>query len=140
LKASIDGKLNYSGIIQQNQNVNINQDIFLVNPGNLDFFGEIEIPQYNMGKVKEGQKTIIKFKSYPFEQYGIITGKLDKISDVALKDSIFVARISFDKIKDNGFKNKIVLKNGLLAEADIITEESSLLERFVRNIFKTLNQ
>lgn len=29
---------------------------------------------------------------------------------------------------------KIKLKNGMLAQAEIITEDSSLLQRFVRNI------
>ena len=62
------GKVGYAGILQENQNVAINQELFIVNPGNTNFFGEVQIPQYNMGKVKLGQRTLIKLRSYPFEE------------------------------------------------------------------------
>jgi HlyD family secretion protein len=30
------------------------------------------IPQDNMGKVKTGQEVLVKLKSYPYEEYGIL--------------------------------------------------------------------
>ena len=133
------GKVGYAGILQENQNVTINQELFIVNPGNTNFFGEVQIPQYNMGKVKLGQRTLIKLRSYPFEEYGIINGKISYITDVALKDSVFIAKIDFGKFEQKNPANPIVLKPGMVADAEIITKESSLLQRFVRNITKMLN-
>ncbi len=92
-----------------------------------------------MGKVKINQHVLIKMKSFPFEQFGIITGKVDYISDVAFKENLFIARISFSKIENKNLNQKILLKNGMEADAEIIIEESSLLQRFLRNIIKTLN-
>ena len=132
-------RLGYAGILQENQNVFINQELFIVNPGNTNFFGEVQIPQYNMGKVKLGQRTLIKLRSYPFEEYGIINGKISYITDVALKDSVFTAKIDFGKFEQKNPANPIVLKPGMVANAEIITKESSLLQRFVRNITKMLN-
>ena len=132
-------RLGYAGILQENQNVSINQELFIVNPGNTNFFGEVQIPQYNMGKVKLGQRTLIKLRSYPFEEYGIINGKISYITDVALKDSVFIAKIDFGKFEQKNPANPIVLKPGMVADAEIITKESSLLQRFVRNITKMLN-
>ncbi|MES2652239.1 MAG: HlyD family efflux transporter periplasmic adaptor subunit [Bacteroidota bacterium] len=133
------GKVGYAGILQENQNVSINQELFIVNPGNTNFFGEVQIPQYNMGKVKLGQRTLIKLKSYPFEEYGIINGKISYITEVALKDSVFIAKIDFGKFEQKNPANPIVLKAGMQADAEVITKESSLLQRFVRNITKMLN-
>ncbi|RZK43161.1 MAG: HlyD family efflux transporter periplasmic adaptor subunit [Pedobacter sp.] len=133
------GKVGYAGILQENQNVNANQELFIINPGNTNFFGEVQIPQYNMGKVKLGQRTLIKLRSYPFEEYGIIYGKISYITDVALKDSVFIAKIDFGKFEQKNLSNPIRLKPGMQADAEIITRESSLLQRFLWNITKMLS-
>lgn len=139
LSAPVAGKVGYAGIVQENQTVNANQELFMINPANTGFFGEIQIPQYNMGKVKKGQRTLVKMKSFPFEQYGLIRGSISYISEVAFKDSVFIAKISFEHYENKDPAHKIVLKNGMQADAEIITEDSSLLQRFLRNITKMMN-
>lgn len=139
LTAPVAGKLSFAGIVQQNQNVLNNQEIFIVNPGNSDFFGEVQIPQYNMGKIRKGVRTLVKLRSYPFEQYGMVRGKLTYISDVAYRDSVFIAKVSFEQFENKDPNRKIVLKNGMQADAEIITEESSLLQRFFRNMTRMLH-
>jgi len=137
--APLAGKVGYAGILQENQQVTANQELFIVNPGNTDFFGEVQIPQYNMGKVALGQRTLIKLKSFPFEEYGIVNGKISYITDVALKDSVFIAKIDFGKFEQKNPDHPIILKTGMMADAEIITRESSLLQRFARNMTKMLN-
>lgn len=137
--APVSGTLGYAGVIQQNQTVTLNQELFVINPGNTDFFGEIQIPQNNMGKIRIGQRTLIKMHSYPYEQFGMIRGNINYISDVAFKDSVFIAKVGFKTFENKDNLHKIVLKNGMLGNAEIITEESSLLQRFYRNIIKELN-
>ncbi|WP_158275304.1 HlyD family secretion protein [Pedobacter sp. HMWF019] len=139
LTAPVAGKISYAGIIQENQTLNNNEEVFVVNPANSDFFGEVQIPQYNMGKVKAGQRALIKMRSYPFEQYGLIRGEISYMSDVAFKDSVFIAKISFDQFENKDPNHKIILKNGMQADAEIITQESSLLQRFARGFTKLLN-
>ncbi len=139
ISSPISGKVSYAGILQENQNVSINQELFIVNPGNSNFFGEVQIPQYNMGKVNVGQKALIKLRSYPFEEYGMVRGKVSYITDAAYKDSVFIAKIDFTEFEQKNINKKVVLKPGMVADAEIITQESSLLQRFLRNITKTLN-
>lgn len=133
------GKIGYACILQENQNVAMNQELFIVNPGNTNFFGEVQIPQYNMGKVSLGQRTLVKMRSFPFEEYGIINGKISYITDVALRDSVFIAKIDFINFEQKDKSQPIILKNGMMADAEIITRESSLLQRFLRNMTKMLN-
>lgn len=138
LIAPVDGTLSYAGIVQENQSINAGQELFMVNPANMDFFGEIYIPQYNMGKIRLGQNALIKMKSYPFEQFGLIRGKINYISDVAFKDSVFVAKIALYHFENKDPEYRIVLKNGMQADAEIITEDCSLLQRFFRNLRKMM--
>ncbi|CAM4413364.1 HlyD family secretion protein [Pedobacter westerhofensis] len=140
LIAPIAGKVAFAGIIQENQNLNTNDAIFIINPGNTDFFGEIQVPQYNMGKIHAGQRVVIKMQSYPYEQYGLVRGRVSDISDVAVKDSVFIAKISLDRYENKTQDRKIILKNGMLGEADVITEESSILSRLVNSFSRNLTQ
>lgn len=136
ITSPVNGRATYVGILQENQNVSINQLLFIIDQGNSNFFGEAKIPQYNMGKIEVGQRTIVKLRSYPFEEFGILKGKISIIGDFALKDSVFLAKIDFDGVKGKQTPEAIKLKPGMIADVEIVTRESSLLERLLRNISK----
>lgn len=139
LSASQQGKLAFAGIIQQNQFVNTGQELFYVNPGNTNFFAEMNIPQYNMGKVKIGQEVLIKLKSYPYEEYGMIRGRIRYLADIPYRDSVFVSKVELGNGAFSELKRPLVLKNGMTADAEIITEDASLLKRLFRNINKMID-
>lgn len=139
LSASQQGKLAFAGIIQQNQFVNTGQELFYVNPGNTNFFAEMNIPQYNMGKVKVGQEVLIKLKSYPYEEYGMIRGRIRYLADIPYRDSVFVSKVELANGAFSELKRPLVLKNGMNADAEIITEDASLLKRLFRNINKMID-
>lgn len=133
------GKLTYAGIVQENQQVNINQELFYVNPGNERFFGEMVIPQNSLGKVKEGQKVLVKLKGYPFEEFGMIKGIIASISDVPYKDSIFTARVDFKMINSSDMKKPVHLKQGMAADAEIITQDATIFQRISRSLLLLKN-
>ncbi|MEO6523033.1 MAG: HlyD family efflux transporter periplasmic adaptor subunit [Mucilaginibacter sp.] len=140
LSASQGGKISFAGIVQENQVLKINQEVFYINPGNEQFFGQMAIPQANMGKVKLGQRVLVKLKSYPFEEYGMIRGKISYIADVPYRDSIFVSRVDF-KIKGaTDMKKPIHLKQGMMADAEIITQDATILQRITWNLTKLINK
>ncbi|MHB1176929.1 MAG: HlyD family secretion protein [Daejeonella sp.] len=138
LSSSQEGKLTFAGIIQENQFVNIGQELFYVNPGNTDFFAEMNIPQYNMGKVKLGQEVLIKLKSFPYEEYGMIRGRIGYLSDVPYRDSVFVSKVDLNHGAFSELKKPLKLKNGMTADAEIITEDATLLNRLFRSFNKML--
>lgn len=138
LSASQSGKISFAGIIQQNLVLHAGQEVFYINPRNNNYFGEMAIPQANMGKVKEAQLVLIKLHSYPFEEYGIITGQISSISEVPYRDSIFLSMVSFNLKNITNTKKRIHLKQGMLADAEIITEDATILQRITRNIIKLI--
>jgi multidrug efflux pump subunit AcrA (membrane-fusion protein) len=139
LTASQAGKLAYSGIIQESQVLVPNQEVFYVDPGNDAFFGEMPISQNSIGKVKAGQKVLIKLKSYPYEEYGMLTGRIKYIADLPYKDSVFVSKVDFEIKSRSDMKKPVHLKQGMIADADIITQDATLLQRISRNFIKVIN-
>jgi len=139
LSASQAGRITYAGIIQQNQVVTVGQDVFYVNAGNEQFFGEMSIPQDNLGKVKEGQEVLIKLKGYPFEEYGMLRGRISYLSDVPYRDSIFISKVTFRSKISSDLKKPVHLKQGMMADAEIITQDATILQRLTRNVIKAMN-
>lgn len=135
LTAPQAGTLVYAGIIQDNQYIESGREIFYINPGNTNYFGEISIPQYNLGKVGQGQRVLIKLHSYPFEQFGTIEGEISQLNHVPVQDSVFLSRVRLDIRHANP---EIHLRTGLTGTAEIITEDVSLLARIYHNIIKVL--
>ncbi|PAW94403.1 hypothetical protein CKK33_13250 [Mucilaginibacter sp. MD40] len=138
LAAPESGRITFAGNIQENQLVSPSTDIFYINAGNDKFFGEMNIPQDNMGKVKQGQEVLIKLKGYRFEEFGMLKGRITYIADVPYRDSIFTSRVTLDARRSD-IKKNIRLKQGMVADADIVTEDATLLQRLTRNIVKAMH-
>lgn len=135
LTASQAGKIRFAGIIHTNQILAVNQEVFYINSGDEQFFGEMAISQNSMGKIKEGQEVLVKLKSYPFEEYGMIRGTIIYLSEIP-KDSIFTSVVNF-KVTNSSDQNKpILLKQGMMADADIITQDATIFQRLSWNVLK----
>jgi multidrug efflux pump subunit AcrA (membrane-fusion protein) len=139
LAASQAGRVAFAGLVQQNQVVSPNQDVFYINAGNEKYFGEMTIPQNNFGKVKQGQEVLVKLRSYPFEEYGMLRGKITYISDVPYHDSVFLSRVTLMSNRASDLKKPVQLKQGMLADAEIVTEDATILQRLSRNITRLLH-
>ncbi len=131
LTAPTKGVVVFAGIIQRNQHIAANQEVLYINPESTDFFGEVIIPQYNMGKIKIGQEVLVKLNSYPFEEYGVLRGEVDQMTRVPYRDSIFLSKIS---LKPAVSAKPIQLATGMTGTAEIKTEDASLLRRILRNM------
>ena len=133
LKAPVSGTVSFTGFFQENQEMRTGQVLFNVVPDNISYYVEMLIPQYNFGKVKQGQEVLLKFQAYPYEQYGSVFGKIEYISN-SPTDSGYLAKVVLPNGLVTNYKKTLQRRNGLLAQADIITENMRLLERFYRGI------
>ncbi len=139
LKAPVAGTVSLTGFFQENQEIKNGQALFYVQPTNTAYFVEMLIPQYNFGKVKQGQQVLLKFQAFPYEQYGAVVGKIDHINATP-SDSGYLAKVSLPDGLVTNYKTPLQYRNGLFAQADIITENMRLLERFYHSFFKQINR
>jgi HlyD family secretion protein len=96
---------------------------------------EINLPQNNFGKVDTGMPVQLRFDAYPYEEIGFVKGRLNFISKIA-SDSGFYATVRLDNGLTTNLKKHIQYKNGLKAEALVITKNLRLLQRIYYSIIK----
>jgi HlyD family secretion protein len=139
LKASIAGTVSFTGFFQENQEIKNEQPLFYVQPSNTAYFVEMLIPQYNFGKIKQGQQVLLKFQAYPYEQFGAVVGKIEYINSIP-SDSGYLSKVTLPDGLVTNYKKQLQYRNGLFAQADIITENTRLLERFYYNLVKQVKR
>lgn len=137
--APTSGIIHFTSTLQENQQLKTGDEIMLISPASEEYQGEMWVGQYNFGKVKTGQEVIVKFDSYPFQEFGTVKGKISYIGDIP-KDSATLVRVVFPEgLVTNSHKN-LPYKFGMKANAEIITEDMRLIERFFYDIRKSLKR
>jgi len=139
LIAPVSGKIAFATFLQENQQLKANQVICFVNPENTQYYAEVYIPQTNFGKVQKGQEVLLKFPSYPFQEYGSVKGKIDFISNIST-DSGYLAKVNLVQGLTTNYNKQVQYRDGLLAQGEIITKDMRLLQRFYYNIVKQVKK
>jgi multidrug efflux pump subunit AcrA (membrane-fusion protein) len=139
LIAPVDGTISFASFIQENQQLQSGQTVCFVNPENSEYFAQITIPQDNFGKVAKGQNVILKFNSYPYQEYGYVNGKIDFITHIPT-DSGYLAKITFANGLITTYNKQLQYSDGLTAQAQIITKDLRLLERFYYDLKKHIKR
>lgn len=129
------GNLIYGDFLQENQLVKTGDILFYINAGKEDYYGEVLLPQVASSRVKKQQDVLIKVRSYPHQEFGYLKGKVEYISDIPVKDSLFFSKVSLIRTDQDSV---IKLKPGIMADAEIITEDQSILKRIWLNLTKSL--
>lgn len=138
LRSPVDGRVNFFTFVQENQALRAGQEIFSVHAAGGEAFGEVKIAQYNLGKVKRGQAVLIKFDSYPFQEFGAVKGRVDFIAQVPGSDNAYLARVALPEGLTTSYGRKLTYKSGMTATAEIITEDARLMEKIFLRFKKAL--
>lgn len=139
LIAPVDGKISFATFLQENQQLKAGQLICFVNPGNAGYYIEARIPQYNFGKIKDGQPVLLKFAAYPYQEFGSVRGTITAINTIPT-DSGYLAKIELPEGLVTSYRKKVQYRTGLSVQAEIITENKRLLQRLFENIIKKTNR
>lgn len=136
LTASQTGQLNYTSLWQEQQPVKMGETVFYVGNKQPDILGEVSIGQAQVGKVAVGQTVLVRFHSYPFEQFGEVSGLVRSIADIPSADSTYRAIITLPRALTTSSNKKIQFRNGLSARADIVTQDQRLIQRFFYKLIR----
>lgn len=139
LVAPVAGKVAFASFVQENQQLSNNEIICFINPVASEYYAAIHVPQTNFGKVKIGQKVMLKFPAYPFEQYGFIEGTVDFISNIPT-DSGYLAKVGLPQKLITNYGKQLQFYQGLTAQGEIVTQNMRLLERFYNQVKSVLSR
>ena len=136
LQSPIDGKAYFVIPLQENQYLQAGKLLGYVNPGDTHYYIEANLPQYNFGKIDTGLNVQLRFEAYPYQEVGYVEGKVDYISSIPT-DSVFLTNIRLTNGLRTQNHQSILYKDGLKAQAIIITKDMRLLQRFYYSIVKS---
>lgn len=139
IKAPVTGKLTFLIPLQENEYIKSGRSLGFVAPLNSQYYAEITIPQYNFGKTDTNQVVQLRFDAYPYQEYGFVEGRIKYISDIPT-DSGFVANVQIPLGLITNQKKEVKFREGLKAEALIITKDMRLIERFYYNLTSSLKR
>lgn len=141
----VDSEITLTQYWTNNQNVTAGNIVFNIVPTNQgEIIGKALLPTERSGKVRKGQKVNIRFSNYPDKEFGIVKGTVKNISLIPVVDGQNVKSYMVDIQLPNGLRTSYDKELPFLPEmegqADIITEDISLLERFLMPIRKVITE
>ena len=94
--------------------------------------GRIALDLSGSGKVQEKQKVVVKFKSYPFPEFGAVIGEVSWKGKVPNDNKVPIEVVFPDGLRTTAGK---VIEAGqeMVGEAEIIMEEKRFIERIFEN-------
>ncbi len=132
LSAPVDGKVTYYDDQLSQQLVRNGEVVMAIVPTHTeqDIVGKVELPLVGSGKVKAGQRVLIKFDTYPFLEYGAVEGKVKTKSLLPRPEEEFYSltiELPNGLVTSRG--DTLAFRQNMLADAEIVTEEARLIER-----------
>ena len=141
--SSTNGIVSFQQFFGENQFVKNGEPILSILPNNKQaLVGRMSIPSVNSGKVSEGQKVLIKLDNYRFQEYGIIEGKVLHVSLTPTSDDkgnyYYYVDIILPKGLKTSYNKNLPFDKELKGNAEVVTQDSRLIERFFYQIRKLL--
>ena len=123
-----------------------NTPILSIIPENSPLEIELLLPTRSAGFVKLGDEVKIRFDAFPYQKFGVASGKIvnidqavilptDTILPIEVKEAVYRVRASIQYQSISAYGDTFPLKVGMTADADIILEKRSLLEWLLDPIY-----
>jgi hypothetical protein len=130
--APIDGSATFNKFWTVNQNITEGEKIISIVPvDSSNIIGKLTMPVYRSGKVKVGQKVNIRFENYPYMEFGVVSGYVEKISIVPA-DNTYAVDVSFPDGLRTNYQVDLPFTQRMRGRAEIITQDTRLLTRIMR--------
>jgi HlyD family secretion protein len=130
IRSPIEGVVSFNKFYSENQNVSEGDRAFTIVPENMgEVIGKVELSVRGSGKVKPGLDVNVKFDNYPYMEFGLVRGKVKSVSLVP-EDNFYMVEVAFPEGLVTNYNNTLQMQNHLIGQAEIITEDLRLIQRF----------
>ena len=140
LTAPEDGKVLFVSSLQENEWISNGQGLFYIQPEQSSYYVEMKAGQKGLGKVKKGQKVMIKVEGYPSNEFGYLTATVNYISNIPSRTDSFLVKAELTHGLQTNYVKTIFFRNGLSAQAEIITDDRKLFDRMTGQLKEVLRR
>ena len=132
LYAPVDGVISVLNVHNIGEVVQPGQTIAEITPNQAPLVLEVSLPNREAGFVKIGMPVQVKFDAFPYQNYGVIPGKVVSISPDAKTDErlgvFYRVEVSIDRDSVKANNQTWKLKAGQTATAEIVIRQRSIAD------------
>ncbi|MGO4294261.1 HlyD family secretion protein [Chitinophaga sp. RAB17] len=139
LVAPIPGEVNIVELWSDGQLVKEGQEVVKVTPHNAALFAKVYVPVTGSGKLEVGQRVNIRLDNFPYEEYGMLEGKVKYIPKVA-SNGMYEVTVSLNKGMTTIANLIIPYKPDMTGAAEVVTKEQSVAGRIFRMFNKVIRR
>ena len=138
LKAPVDGVVLSLNVSKLGEVVQPAQTVAEIAPSGAPLVLKAVLPNQEAGFVKTGMEVKVKFDAYPYQDYGIVQGKVTSISPDAKADeklgAVYEVEVTLERNYVKNESQKVDFKAGQAATADIIIRRRRIADVFLEPI------
>jgi HlyD family secretion protein len=146
VRSPVDGMIFELPVSKPGEVLQPGQRIAQIAPKNVGFVLKANMPSQESGFLKVGMPVKMKFDAYPFQEYGIVQGRVNWISpDTKVQQTpqgnleSFELEISLDKPYIQNGNQRIQLSPGQTATAEVIVRQRRVID-FILDPFKKMQK
>ncbi|MBW4644749.1 MAG: HlyD family efflux transporter periplasmic adaptor subunit [Goleter apudmare HA4340-LM2] len=146
VRSPIDGVIFELPVTKPGAVVQPGQRIAQIAPKNTDWVLKAQMPSQDSGFLKVGMPVKVKFDAYPFQEYGIVQGKVawispdSKISQTSTGNfGVYDLEVTLEQQYVQNGNKRILLTAGQTANAEVIIRQRRIID-FVLDPFKKLQK
>lgn len=132
IKSPVEGTITFTSFWNENQVIRTGEILATVIPADPSkIIVRAKVPSSGSGRVSVGQEVNIELSGYPYMEFGVIKGRIRSISLVPVEDS-YIAEIELISGMKTTYGRELGFINEMAGTADIITDNSRLIYRFIK--------
>lgn len=139
LTAPINGKLSYLQTINENQHIESGKELFAIIPSDQSYIAQLKIPKSGYGKVKTGQKVMLKIDNFPSHEYGQLVGKVESVSLIANEEN-YLVKVELTNGLNTTYNKELNYTPEMSGTAEIITEDLRITDRIFNQFRKIFDR
>lgn len=137
--SQVEGRVSLQDFWSKGQHADIGDIIATVVPSMQDSIqGRMRVPSAGFGKLKEGQEVKIQVNGFPYMEYGILKGRVSKISQAPEKASsgeiCYLVEVIFPKGLISTYGKTFPMIQEMNGNALILTEDMKLIDYLLKPI------
>jgi hypothetical protein len=108
--------------------------MLLVVPKVVNFEVQLRLPVYGAGKVKKGQRVLLRLDTYPHDEFGFLEGEISEMVPVAI-DNYYRANVKLTNGLVTNVGKELPIQPLLQGSAEIMLDDQKLSHRIFGTLF-----
>ncbi len=127
ITAPIAGTVTYVSSLRPGRYLAANEIAATIYPSNEPLLAEVWIPNESIRRVKPFLVARMKLKAYPFQQFGLLPGKLVSVDPDVNDAGAYRAWIKPDQLTLDGAHGPETIRTGLVLSAEIVVDRRTIM-------------